>query len=86
MITVTDIKISLPEKQGILLGYASIIINNCLAIHDIKLIRGKRIFVNFPQKKVKSSYLELVHPINRKTRVAIENAIIAEYQKIMSLT
>lgn len=92
--TITSVRIR-KNKNSVndtLLGIASIELDNCLVIHDIKLVKlkDKRI-VCFPNKKVKKyimsdgqyeenfEYSDIVHPSNTEFRKYVEEELYKIY-------
>ena len=89
---ITSIRIKKSNSGGQTIGVASIQLDNCLVIHDIKLINnnGKRM-LSFPNKKTKkyvmengnysevNSYTDIVHPSNTEFRTYIETEIFKVY-------
>lgn len=85
---ITSIRVKKNNNGGTILGVASIQLDNCLVIHDIRIVenKGKRM-LSFPNKKAKryvlengeysevSSYMDIVHPSNQEFRQYIENEI-----------
>ena len=71
------------EKEGSKLkGYAEIVIDNNIAIHNIKIIQGKeKLFIAMPSIKKEDKYFDIVHPINNETREIIETAILNEFTR-----
>ena len=68
---------------------ASVVLEDSIAIHDIKIILGKnedgsdKLFIAMPSRKLPNgTYRDVVHPINQETRSAFEKAIIDEYNNI----
>ena len=80
---VTNVGIKKVEKENSRLrGMASITLDNCLAIHNIRIIEGnKGLFVAIPSKKIEDKFFDLVHPINSETRKIFEDAIISKYNE-----
>ena len=64
-------------------GIASIILDDCFAIHDIRVIEGNDgLFIAMPSKKISTGgYRDIAHPINAETRKLFEDSIIDEYKK-----
>lgn len=64
-------------------GYATIVLDDCLEINNIKIIEGKnRTFCAMPNRKINDEkYEDYVHPKNQETRDMFESAILAEYNK-----
>ena len=82
---ITNVKIRRIFEEDALKAVCSLTIDGELAIHDIKLVQaGGKIIVVMPAKKnAKGEFVDIVHPINSKTRSIIENAIITEYSSII---
>ena len=81
---ITDIQIRKVEKENSkLVGVATIVLNESIAIHDIKIIIGEKgLFIAMPNRKsADGKYRDVVHPINQETRTMFEEAIIEEYNK-----
>ena len=64
-------------------GMATIVINDSLAIHDIRIIEGDNgLFIAMPNKKTTTGeYKDVVHPIKQETRDLFTKAIVEEYLK-----
>jgi stage V sporulation protein G len=64
-------------------GFASMVIDDCLAVTGIKIIAGKRkSFVQMPNVKRKSGKLrDLAFPTKPETRKLIEDLIFGEFDK-----
>ncbi len=87
MLNITDIRIRLVEKEDLKLkAVASITIDNCFVIHEIKVISGERgLFIAMPSKKSKGEeFRDICHPINSETRSALDKAIVEAYEKALS--
>ncbi|MEG1663518.1 MAG: septation regulator SpoVG [Clostridia bacterium] len=83
MLNITDIKIRIVKKEdGKLKAVASIIIDDCFAIHDIKVIAGAEgNFVAMPSRKTPDGeFKDIAHPINSETREAIRDKVLAAYE------
>ena len=78
---VTNVNLKKVENQGNLKAYATIILNDSLVIHNLKVIEGKeKLFVAFPsQKGTDDKYRDIVHPILSDLRKSIESEILAKY-------
>ena len=62
-------------------GIASITIDDCFVIHDIKIIEGKEsLFIAMPSRKTKEGeYKDIAHPINSETRQMLSDAVLKAY-------
>lgn len=82
IITETKIRSINTKDEGRLKAIVSITIDNCLAIHDIKVIEGDdRLFVAMPSRKADGVFRDIVHPIDEKTRNMLEDAILESYTR-----
>ena len=82
IITETKIRSVNTTDEGRLKAIVSITIDNCLAIHDIKVIEGDdRLFVAMPSRKENGIFRDIVHPIDEKTRNMLEDAILESYTR-----
>ena len=84
---ITDIRVRLVNKDDAKLkAVASITIDNCFVVHDIKIIDGKEgLFISMPSRKTPDGeYKDIVHPINTETREMIKNAVLASYETELS--
>ncbi len=70
-----------PEKISRLRGYASVLVDDCLAIHEIRIIEGDRgLFLAMPSHKgTDGQYHDLVHPINQEGRATIEKEVFKSF-------
>lgn len=81
--TISDIRIRLVEKEDSKLkAFASITIDECFVVHDIKVIEGKEgYFISMPsKKKPDGEHTDIVHPIKTETRKDMEAQIIEAYK------
>ena len=81
---ITDVRIRLVSKEDSKLkAVASITIDECFVVHDIKVIEGKEgYFISMPSKKTPDGeYRDIVHPINTETREKIIEEVLKVYEK-----
>lgn len=81
---ISDIRIRLVKKDdGKLKAVASITIDECFVVHDIKVIEGNEgPFISMPSRKTPDGeYKDIVHPINTETREMIRDAVLEAYKK-----
>lgn len=79
---ISDIRIRLVDKDDSKLkAVASITIDDCFVVHDIKVIEGKDgFFISMPSKKTPDGeYKDIAHPINTETREALSAQIIEAF-------
>jgi len=79
---VTGVKI-FPVSNRRVKAYASIVLDDCFVVKDVKVIHGEsKLFVAMPSKKMKDgSYRDTVHPLNNTTRQKIEVSVLNAYEK-----
>lgn len=84
--SITEIKIRKLFTEGRLKAIISLVLNDCIAVHEIKIIQGDEcLFVAMPcRKEQDGTYRDIIHPIGSDARNAIENAIIEAYNKCIS--
>ncbi len=77
------------NEESKMKAVATVVLDDCIAIHDIKIISGKnedgseKVFIAMPSRKLPNgSYRDVAHPINQETRKMFEEAILAEYEKV----
>lgn len=87
MINITDIRVTLSGKsRGKLKATASLVIDDCFAVHDIKIIHGDGgMFVAMPAVAgANGKFRDITHPLNAETRHAITRRILDEYAKLLT--
>ena len=84
---ITDVRIRLVEKDGSKLkAVASMTIDDCFVVHDIKIVEGKDgYFISMPSRKTPDGeYRDIVHPINTETREQVISEILKAFEKAES--
>lgn len=73
-----------PREGEKVKGYATIVLDDCFLVNDIKIISGKNgCFISMPAKKKKDGkFKDIAHPITKDLREQIEKAIFSEYEKM----
>lgn len=81
MIEITEVRIKKVET-GRVKGIATITINDCFVVNDIKIINGEKgLFIAMPSRRVPRGELkDIAHPINSETRELIQSVVLAEYK------
>ena len=82
---ITEVRIR-PANEEFVRAYASICFDDCLLVHDIKVIKDPTgLFISFPTRKLSNgTRWDIAFPANAETRRIIEQAILAEYEKIVA--
>ena len=79
---ISDVRIRLVNKEdNKLKAVASITIDECFVIHDIKVIESAEgAFIAMPSRKTNDGeYKDIAHPLNTETREIVKNAILSAY-------
>lgn len=80
---ITSVKIRKVEKENSRMkGIASVVIDDSIAIHDIRIIEGdNNLFIAMPSRKTPAGeYKDIVHPINQEVRTMFEKEILDAYE------
>lgn len=81
---ITEIRIRLiPNGESKLKAVATITIDECFVVHDIKVLEGNQgLFVSMPSRKTpEGEYKDVAHPINTPTREEINKLVLAKYEE-----
>lgn len=81
---ITDVRVRLAKSDnGKLKAVASITIDGCFAVHDIKIIEGNSgPFIAMPSRKTpEGEFKDIAHPINPEARALISDAVLRAYQE-----
>ena len=81
---ITNVTVRKIEKEGSRMrGIASVLLDDCVAIHDILIIEGERgLFIAMPSKKTPAGgYRDIAHPINPEVRAMFEETILKAYDE-----
>lgn len=78
---ITEVKV-FPVNEDRLKAYASITIDDCFVVRDLKIIQGPSgLFVAMPSKKRKDGqFRDIAHPLNKETREEIEDRVFEAYE------
>lgn len=81
---ITDIRIRLiSNEDNKLKAVASITIDECFVVHDIKVREGNQgLFVSMPRRKTpEGEFKDIAHPLNTATREEINRLVLAKYEE-----
>ena len=79
---ITSVNVRKIEKEGSRMkGIASVLLDDCFAVHDIRIIEGDNgLFIAMPSRKTSTGgYRDIAHPINPETRALFEETILEAY-------
>ena len=80
----SNVKIRLVNKDDELLkAVASVVIDGCFAVHDIKIIGGKSgLSISMPSRKTpEGHYRDIAHPLDSETRDLFSKTILDAYEE-----
>jgi len=82
-VEITDIRVRKVTVPGRLKGVASVTFDDCIVVHDIKIIEGTdKLFIAMPSRKTPDGeYKDIVHPINTETRERLQTAVVERFNK-----
>lgn len=86
---VTEVRV-FPVNEEKLKAYATITLDDCFVVRDLKVINGNNgLFVAMPSKRRKDgTFRDTAHPLNNETRQKIESKVLHQYEvelkKVMS--
>ena len=80
---ISEVRIRKVENsdESKLKAVASVTIDECFVVHDIKIIKGESgMFIAMPSKKDKNGeFKDIAHPINPATRQELSDAVIKAF-------
>lgn len=79
---ITSVNVRKVEREdNRMKGIASVLVDDCFAIHDIRIIEGdKGLFIAMPSRKTATGgYRDIAHPTNAETRKMFEDSILEAY-------
>ncbi len=84
---ISEIKIRKVYSEGALKALMSIVVDECLAVHEIKVIQGSdRLFVAMPSRKDENGiFRDIIHPIDANTREEFERVILNAYENYIKV-
>lgn len=80
---ITEVRVRLVKKdEGKLKAVASVTIDGCFVVHDVKILEGTDdFFIAMPSKKTPDGeYKDIVHPLNTETREMLKKAVLSEFE------
>ena len=80
---ITEVKV-FPINEEKLKAFVSVVLDDCFMVNDIKIIQGRENrFISMPSRRKKNGrFKDIAHPLNQETRQALEERIVAEYQRV----
>ncbi len=83
---ITEVRLRLVKEPGKLKAAASITIDECFVVHDLRVVETETgLFVAMPNKRMGTGeFRDVAHPINNDTRDYISKLVIDKYQEELS--
>ncbi len=83
---ISDVRIRLVTREGMLRAVASITIDACFVVHDIKILeREGELFIGMPSRRTaEGEYKDIAHPINQETRNLLSEIILQHYKEALA--
>ncbi len=87
---ITDIRVKKiltdSSAESKMRAVVSVTFDDSFVVHDIKIIEGQdKLFTAMPSRKTQEGeFKDIAHPINRDMRMKLEEAILAEYKRVLT--
>ena len=84
---ISDVRVRLVQKEDSKLkAVASMTIDDCFVVHDIKVIEGQEgYFIAMPSRKASDGeYKDIAHPISSEVREMVQTAVLKEYERALA--
>lgn len=80
-----DVKIGSIRPEGNVRAYASVNLNDCFAIRNVKVVdSSKGLFIAMPSYKAgNGEYKDICFPVTKEFREELNNAVIAAYHQAL---
>ena len=74
------------NTDGKLKAVASVTIDDCFVVHDIKIFEREEGFaIAMPSRKTSDGkYKDIAHPLNMETREQLQDVILTEYRRMLA--
>lgn len=85
MLNITDVKIRKTGEWNRVKAVATIEIDNCFVVNDIKIVESSSgLFIMMPNRRTPDGdFKDIAHPINQETREYIQDTILKKYKEII---
>lgn len=82
---VTDVKVRIVHSSSKIKAIATITIDDCFAVHDIKVVEGASgLFIGMPARRGEDGvFRDIAHPIETETRQKISTMILEAYREAL---
>jgi stage V sporulation protein G len=82
MLNITDVRIHKVEGDEKLRAFASLVLDDCFLVGDLRVVEGEDgYFVSMPSKRKRDgSFKDIAFPMNTETREQIEQKVLLAYE------
>ena len=83
---ITDIRVTIMEKESKVKAIAAITIDDEFVVHDIKVIEGDHgLFVSRPSRKTPAgTYKDIAHPLSSEVRNDLQEKVLNKYNEVLN--
>ena len=84
---ITSVTVKKIDKENSRMkGIASVVLDDCFAVHDIRIIEGDNgLFIAMPSRQTSTGgYRDIAHPINAEMRQIVEDAVLTAYHEAVA--
>ncbi len=80
---ITEVRLRLVKDPGKLKAVASITIDECFVVHDLRVVENEgNLFIAMPNKRIGTGeFRDVAHPINNETRDIIAKIVLDKYKE-----
>ena len=80
-----DVRIYPDRGDGPAVATASVTLNDCFAIRDVRIMEGKNgLFVSMPSRKVNGEYRDICFPCTKEFKQWFDQAVLGAYEQTQS--
>ena len=80
-----DVKIGSIRPEGSVRAFASINLNDCFAIRNVKVVDSKGLFVAMPSYKAgNGEYKDICFPVTKEFREQLNQAVLDAYHQVLT--
>lgn len=77
-----DVRIFPYRGDGPVAATASVTLNGCFAVRDVRIMEGKNgLFVSMPRRKVKGEYRDVCYPCTKDFKQQFDQKVLEAYEQ-----
>lgn len=83
IVKITEVRLRLVKDPGKLKAVASITIDECFVVHDLRVVENEgNLFIAMPNKRIGTGeFRDVAHPINNETRDTLAKIVLDKYKE-----